>query len=151
MKSEIKELNKNKILTKIGIMLLTRNFGGLSSSLENIKSKFQKLYTNYNEDESYTYNILECIKDNIKDYNRFLKLVANSTIIKYLENVLDSQGKDYVFLTGSQFISDKKAAEKGGGYSKDLLNKIQYLMSKDNALILKNLEVIYPSLYELFN
>ena len=152
MKNEIKELNKDKILTKIGIMSLTRNFGGLSSSLDNIKSKFQKLYTNYNEDESYTYNILECIKDNLNDYNsRFLMLVANSTIIKYLENVLDSQGKDYVFLTGSQFSSDKKAAEKGGGYSEDLLNKIQYLMSKDNVLILKNLEVIYPSLYELFN
>ena len=69
MKNEIKELNKDKILTKIGIMSLTRNFGGLSSSLENIKSKFQKLYTNYNEDESYTYNILECIKDNLNDYN----------------------------------------------------------------------------------
>ena len=64
-----------------------------------------------------TYNILECIKDNLNDYNsRFLMLVVNSTIIKYLENVLDSQGKDYVFLIGSQFISDKKAAEKGGGY-----------------------------------
>ena len=133
-------------------MSLTRNFGGLSNSLEIIKSKFAKIYTNYNEDENYSYNILECIKDNLYDYNsRFLMLVANSTIIKYLENVLDSQNKDYVFLTGSQFALDKKAAEKGGGYSEDLLNKIQYLMSKDNVLILKNLEVIYPSLYELFN
>ena len=152
IKNEINELNKDKILTKIGIMSLTRNFGGLASSLENIKSKFKKLFTNYSEDENYSYNILECIKDNLNDYNsRFLMLVANSTIIKYLENVLTSQGKDYVFLTGSQFQSDKKAAEKGGGYSEDLLNKIQYLMSKDNVVILKNLEVIYPSLYELFN
>ena len=78
-------------------------------------------------------------------------LVANSTIIKYLENVLYSQRKNYIFLTGSQFQKDKKAAEKGGGYSEDLLNKIQYQMSKDSVLILKNLEVIYPSLYELFN
>ena len=151
-KNEIQEINKDKILTKIGLMSLTRNFGGLANSLENIKSKFAKIYTNYNEDENYTYNILECIKDNLYDYNsRFLMLVANSTIIKYLENVLDSQKKDYVFLTGSQFSKDKKAAEKGGGYSEDLLNKIQYLMSKDSVLILKNLEVIYPSLYELFN
>ena len=149
-KNEINELNKDKILTKIGLMSLTRNFGGFSTSLE--KSKFQKLYTNYNEDESYSYNILECIKDNLNDYNsRFLMLVSNSTIMKYLENVLDSQKKDYVFSTGSQFKLDKKAAEKGGGYSEDLLNKIQYLISKDNVLILKNLEVIYPSLYELFN
>ena len=151
-RDNINEINSDKILTKIGLMSLTRNFGGLDTSLKDIKSKFAKIFTNYNEDESYNYNILECIKDNLNDYNsRFLMLVANSTIIKYLENVLDSQGKDYIFLTGSQFQQDKKAAEKGGGYSEDLLNKIQYQMSKDSVLILKNLEVIYPSLYELFN
>ena len=151
-RDNINELNRDKILTKIGLMSLTRNFGGLETSLKDIKNKFKEIYTNYNEDESYSYNILECIKDNLNDYNsRFLMLVANSTIIKYLENVLDSQGKDYIFLTGSQFQQDKKAAEKGGGYSEDLLNKIQYQMSKDSVLILKNLEVIYPSLYELFN
>ena len=151
-RENLNDLNKEKILTKIGIMSFTRNFGGLESSLKDIKKKFKEVYTNYNEDESYNYSILECIKDNLNDYNsRFLMLVANSTIIKYLENVLDSQGKDYIFLTGSQFQQDKKAAEKGGGYSEDLLNKIQYQMSKDSVLILKNLEVIYPSLYELFN
>jgi hypothetical protein len=151
-RENINDLNKEKILTKIGIISFTRNFGGLESSLKDIKKKFKEVYTNYNEDESYNYSILECIKDNLNDYNsRFLMLVANSTIIKYLENVLDSQGKDYIFLTGSQFQQDKKAAEKGGGYSEDLLNKIQYQMSKDSVLILKNLEVIYPSLYELFN
>ena len=32
-----------------------------------------------------------------------------------------------------------------------MLNKIQYQISKESVLILKNLEVIYPSLYELFN
>ena len=152
VKKDIDEINKDKILTKIGLMALTRNFGGLSNSLDIIKSKFKDIYTNYNEDELYNYNILECIKDNLNDYHsRFLMLVANSTIIKYLENVLESQRKDYIFLTGSQFQDDKKAAEKGGGYSEDLLNKIQYQMSKDCVLILKNLEVIYPSLYELFN
>ena len=151
-RDNINELNKDKILTKIGLMSLTRNFGGLDNSLNDIKNIFKEKYVNYNEDELYNYNILECIKDNLNDYNsRFLMLVANSTIIKYLENVLDSQKKDYMFLTGSQFQQDKKSAEKGGGYSEDLLNKIQYQMSKDSVLILKNLEVIYPSLYELFN
>ena len=151
-KDKINDLDKEKILTKIGIMSLTRNFGGLETSLIDIKNIFKKVYVNYNEDELYNYNILECIKDNLNDYNsRFLMLVANSTIIKYLENVLEEQGKDYIFLTGSQFQQDKKAAEKGGGYSEDLLNKIQYQMSKESVLILKNLEVIYPSLYELFN
>ena len=46
-------------------------------------------------------------------------------------------------MTGSKFQFDKKAAEKGGGYSEDLLNKIQFLISRDNVVILKNLEVIF--------
>ena len=41
-------------------------------------------------------------------------LVANSTIIKYLKNVIDSQGKDYTFLTGNQFQKDKKQQKKWG-------------------------------------
>ena len=152
IKNDINEINKDKILTKIGLMSLTRNFGGLSDSLTIIKSKFQKIFTGYTEDESNKYNIIDCIKDNLNDYNsRFLMLVANSSIIKYLENILKTERKDYIFFTGSQFKMDKKAAEKGGGYSEDLLNKIQYQMSKDCVLILKNLELIYPSLYELFN
>ena len=33
----------------------------------------------------------------------------------------------------------------------NILLKIQVLMSKEIVLILKNLEILYPSLYELFN
>ena len=152
VKDEINDLNKDKILTKIGIISLTRNFGGLSDSLSIIKELFKLNYPNYNDEEIFKYNIIECIKDNLYDYNsRYLMLVTNSTIMKYLEHVLDSQNKSYIFLTGSKFLKDKKAAEKGGGYSEDLLNKIQIHMSSDCVLILKNLELIYPSLYELFN
>jgi len=38
-----------------------------------------------------------------------------------------------------------------GKYSEEVLNKIKYLMETDNVLILKNLDMIYPSLHDLFN
>ena len=60
-RDNINELNKEKILTKIGLMSLTRNFGGLETSLKDIKKIFKDKYVNYNEDESYNYNILDCI------------------------------------------------------------------------------------------
>ena len=151
--NNINDLNEDedKIIINIAVKSLTRNFGGLNDSINSIISEFKNNYKKF-EDDYYKYNILECIKDNLNDYNsRFLMLVADSTIMKYLENVLYSQQKNYIFMTGSKFRLDKKAAEKGGGYSEDLLNKIQFLMSRDNVVILKNLEVIYPSLYELFN
>jgi len=34
VKNDINEVNKDKILTKIGLMAFTRNFGGLSNSLD---------------------------------------------------------------------------------------------------------------------
>ena len=36
-------------------------------------------------------------------------------------------------------------------YSNDILNKIRVQMETENILILKDLESVYPSLYELFN
>ena len=36
-------------------------------------------------------------------------------------------------------------------YSKEILNKIKYIMENNNVLILIDLDMIYPSLYDLFN
>ena len=36
-------------------------------------------------------------------------------------------------------------------YSKEILNKIKYIMENNNILILIDLDMIYPSLYDLFN
>ena len=149
--NDLNEEDEDKILINIAVKSFARNFGGLDESLNDIISEFKNNFKKF-EDDYYKYNILECIKDNLNDYNsRFLMLVANSSIMKYLESVLYIENKNYIFMTGSKFQFDKKAAEKGGGYSEDLLNKIQFLMSRNNVVILKNLEVIYPSLYELFN
>ena len=146
-KEKLEDINENEdiLLLDIAVKSLIRNFGGLNDSIDKIISEFKNIYNNFN-DNYYRYNVLECIEDNIKDYNsRFLMLVANSNIIKYLENVISSHNKKYIFLTGN------KLKIKNEGYIEDLLNKIQIYMNQDNVLILQNLEEIYPSLYELFN
>ena len=113
-KEKLNDVNEDedKILINIAIKSLARNFGGLDNSLNDIISQFKNNFKKF-EDDYYNYNILECIKDNLNDYNsRFLMLVANSTIMKYLESVLNSQKKNYIFMTGSKFQFDKKAPKK---------------------------------------
>ena len=65
-----------------------------------------------------------------------------SDITKYL---LESLGKKYIELVGTKYTKDL------GRYSEEILNKIKYIMETDNVLILRNLDMIYPSLYDLFN
>ena len=53
----------------------------------------------------------------------------------------------YSFYLGSKF----KDENEGEDYSVKMLNKIQLQMESGGTLVLQNLEIIYPSLYDLFN
>ena len=67
-----------------------------------------------------------------------------SDIIKYIINSIE---KNYIELVGSKYKKDIKS----GKYSEEILNKIKYIMETDTILILRDLDMIYPSLYDLFN
>ena len=67
-----------------------------------------------------------------------------SDIIRYL---LNSMNRRYIELVGSKFKNDIKS----GKYSEEILNKVKYIMETDNILILRDLNMIYASLYDLFN
>ena len=144
--------NEKKILTEIGLLSLNRNFGGLENSNENIKKIFIDEY-GYKFDRNINYNkkfsILDAIKKNILDPNsRYLMLVSEgndgSDIVKYL---LNSLNKNFIELVGSKYKKDIKS----GRYSEEILNKIKYIMETNNVLILRDLDMIYASLYDLFN
>ena len=145
-------INERRILTETAILCLNRNFGGLENSSNKIKEIFKKEY-GYKYDEEVELNgnfsVLDAIKKNILDPNsRYLMLISEgndgSEIVKYL---LDSIGKKYIELVGSKYRKDLKT----GRYSEEILNKIKYIMETDNVLILRDLDMIYPSLYDLFN
>ena len=143
---------ENKLLTDIGITCLGRNFGGLEDSTNIIKGLFE-VKMEYKYDDSYNLknkkSIVDIIIKNILDPNgRYLMLISEgndaSNIIKY---VLKSMKKNYIELVGSKYKNDIKS----GRYSEEILNKIKYIMETDNILILRELDIIYPSLFDLFN
>ena len=148
------EINKNerRLLTEIGLLCLNRNFGGLEDSSSKIKKIFKNEYGHKYEkdvDLEGNFSVLDAIKKNILDPNsRYLMLISEgndgSDIVKYL---LDSIGKKFIELIGSKYKKDLKT----GRYSEEILNKIKYIMETDNVLILRDLDMIYPSLYDLFN
>ena len=55
--------------------------------------------------------------------------------------------KEYIFFLGSRFEDDINTWE----YSAKNIHKIQVCMEKGTITVFKNLESIYPSLYDLFN
>ena len=92
---------------------------------------------------------MNCIEKNIADCNsRYLLVISKSSISPFLlSSILEKLQKEYTFYIGSQFEDD----QKGEFYSVKMLNKIQLCMEQGKVLVLKNLESIYPSLYDLFN
>ena len=143
-------INENKVLTEVGNLSLDRNFGGLEDSSSKIKEIFKSEFGHkYDDDINYKFSVLDAIKKNISDPNsRYLMLISEdndgSDIIKYL---LDSLGRKYIELIGSKYKSDIKS----GLYSEEILNKIKLIMETDSILILRDLDMIYASLYDLFN
>jgi len=77
---------------------------------------------------------------NSKFENRYLLLIGNNEINEYLLKYI-LKGEKY------EIISDNnlKAYENENNGVLNLLLKIQILMEKEIILILKNLEILYPS------
>ena len=126
---------------------IERNFGGLENSIKKFKEIFRKYVPNINDINEY--NVMNCLKDNIRDStSRYLLIITKSSISHFLVTlILDELKKNHIFYYGSNFEDDNIK----GYYSAKVLNKIQITMSKDNVMILKNLTSMYPSLYDLFN
>ena len=69
-------------MTIIGVRSLEKNFGGLSDSINKIKTIFAEKFSEFTENT--VYNALQCIKvkDNLS--TRFLLLISKSSISSYL-------------------------------------------------------------------
>ena len=154
LKSRQKKLKRkeNKTLTKVGLLSLCRNFGGLENSNTTICQIFKELYADkYDETVSITkgFTVRDAIEKNVNDPNsRYLMLISEGNdatdITKY---ILDKLKKKYIELVGSKYKDDIKS----GRYNEEILNKIKYIMETSNVLILRDLDNIYASLYDLFN
>ena len=152
---------------------IERNFGGLENSVNDFKYYFLKLFNdNVKYEDNKQYELLKCLRESIYDTeSRYLLMISDSSlsidILTYMieeinnqvalnnnniqinkeENIKKSRKKQIKIFLGSKFTFD----EKNIYYCDDILYKIKYQMETENILILKDLEIVYPSLYELFN
>ena len=151
-----KEKNKSlngQTLIECAVDSIERNFSGIQfdqnkkNSLEIYKRIFHEIYPACQIKKEY--DILKRIKENLKDINsRYLLIASESSIGTYLLSyILEGDNKEYNFYIGSPFEQDLHSEE----YTLKVMNKIQVHMERDNILILKNLETVYPSMYDLFN
>eukprot|EP00833_Pecoramyces_ruminatium_P010375 jgi/Orpsp1_1/1184407/evm.model.c7180000089405.2 len=138
---------KGNIAVKTLYESIESNFGGLSNSIKIFKEILRD-YIPYNNIKK-EYDVVKCITNNINNPNsRYLLLITKNSISQFLiSSILDQLGKKQAFYYGSNFEEDISQ----GHYTAKELNKIQVTMSKDNTMVLKKLEILYPSLYDLFN
>ena len=148
-----KQLIGTNDLQEIAVKSVERNFGGLkfnyedTTSIKVMKEILSEFYPGIKSDNYY--KVINRIKENINDLkSRYLLVISKSSISTILlSSILSDLKKDYNLYIGSQFKNDLKSEE----YSLKILNKIQLHMEQGNVLILKNLESVYPALYDLFN
>ena len=147
-------LNEETLL-ECAINSIERNFSGikfdgeekLTTSTIIYKKIFHDIYPNCLVKNEY--NVFERIKENINDLNsRYLLISSENSIGTFLlASILENDKNNFNFYIGSPFIEDLHSEK----YAAKVLNKIQSHMERGDILILKNLETVYPSMYDLFN
>ena len=112
--------------------------------LEEINNNSKKI-DKMNNKENENKNIIN-IKKKDDDSEDEEEEINTTGIIKN-ETQLERKQKEIIYYLGSKFKEDDEKLF----YSDDMLNKIKYQMEKSHILVLKDLDIVYPSLYELFN
>ncbi|CAG9322655.1 unnamed protein product [Blepharisma stoltei] len=129
---------------------IERNFGGKEGAAGEMGSIFMKLHGFEN---IYPYcepniNILDLIKENLKDpSSRYLMLIGRVDAVsfildKHLHSLLERR-----IIVGSKLKDDISQEEYGFRSLSDII----LYMEKGISIILKNMDHIYSSLYDLFN
>ncbi|XP_055995963.1 uncharacterized protein LOC125646740 isoform X2 [Ostrea edulis] len=125
---------------------LLRNLGGLSSELKkSMLSEFEQCLQAENHPEI---GVLELIQDNLMDrQSRHLMLITNGdAVLSVLEDKIKDMKRQHVVIFGSQFEEDLT-----DDYNYRILSRIILCMEQGYVLILKDLENIYGSLYDMLN
>ena len=155
-KLELIENKKN--LDEIVMRNIERNFGGLPLSVYDFKNEYFKINKEKKENLDKNYNVLRCIKENLFDKeSRYLLLITKNNfdieLINFLiEEILQLNDNNKTtnfetkYILGSSFSQDNNEI-----YKEKIIGIIRNEMNTNNLLILKNLELIYSSLYDLLN
>lgn len=125
---------------------LLRNLGGLSKELRN--SMLQEFQHCLQANHKIDIGVLDLIRDNLSDkQNRHLMLITNGdAVLSVLEDTMKDMQRQHVVIFGSRFEDDLT-----DDYNYRVLSRIILCMEQGYVLILKDLENIYGSLYDMLN
>lgn len=144
-----KEILLDKQTNKIDEVIirgLLRNFGGLPNELRKLMLlHFQKCFETK---DSPDIGVLELIRDNLLDkQSRHLMLITNGdSVLSVIEDAVKEMKRQHFIIFGSQFEEDLT-----DDYNYRILSRILLCMEQGYILILKDLENIYGSLYDMLN
>lgn len=128
---------------------LQRNFGGVPDDVNNFQTLFQEgLHSLDLMEKTYRFPVTELICDNLQDkLARHLMIITNGdSAIGILDQMLQSLEKEKITIFGSRFEEDLSEE-----YNYRMLSRIILCMERDCVLILRDLESIYGSLYDMLN
>jgi len=119
-----------------------RNFGGLSRDMNDVLKQFMKI------SKYFACNIEDIIMENIQDnLARHLMIITNGDSgLGILNKTLQLLPQKVVVIFGSKFEEDQTE-----DYSYRILNRIILCMESGSILVLKDLDNIYGSLYDMLN
>ena len=136
-------------MKKINVAL-QRNFGGIPIESSNLQEAFiDKLkYHVPTTGDNVPIPVTTLIKENLIDLKaRHLMLITHGdSAIGILNKNLSILGKEIITIFGSRFEEDMS-----DDYSYRMLSRIILCMERDCVLILRDLECIYGSLYDMLN
>ena len=128
---------------------LQRNFGGLPNDVNNFQRIFQeRIQLLQVMDQNCQFPVTDLIRDNLRDKRaRHLMIITNGdSAIGIIDQTLQDLDKEKITIFGSRFEED--LAEE---YNYRMLSRIILCMERDCVLILRDLESIYGSLYDMLN
>ena len=147
--SLIKSLTSSNDLEQVNLAL-KRNFGGLPSKVNEIQDIFLLKLSNkmFSSGDETIIPVTKLIKANLDDINaRHLMLITSGdSAIGILRHSLETLDKETITIYGSRFEEDLSEE-----YNYRILSRIILCMERNCILILKDLESIYGSLYDMLN
>lgn len=125
---------------------IARNFGGLPDEIQTLYDVFQRHIPNF---KAKCTPLLELVTENIKDpIARHLMLITTGeSVLGIVDQKLKEIGCERIeVILGSQFEEDMT-----DDYNYRILSRIILCMEEGMILILKDLESVYGSLYDMLN
>ena len=150
-------IENSKNLNDIAMRNIERNFGGLPLSVYDFKNIYSKINNDKTIVVDKNYDVMRCISENIYDKeSRYLLLITRNNfdleLINFLIEEIIQQNNhknnnfETKFMLGSTFPQDTDEI-----YIEKIIGSIRNEINTNNILVIKNLELIYSSLYDLLN